>query len=390
MGINALKPVPGVENAYFDEDAFRRSLGLDVEDEVETDEEAEVLAADGSDGSDEVVKTSAEVIDFPEAGASTEQEEDATDESDSDRGGLERESVAAAAESSVEQPTTGELAEKTKKSHLKLGKLTLAITNLGGKKTAQAQVERTKELLNGDRTGYDVSTGSPAEVAKVRAGRILGNEGRNVSTPELDAQRFVDNWLNEQNMKIKENTELMEDAAAKYKSFMEQAYSKTEAHELQQELLNQAKEWKQREQYYGGEIRKLQEEMKRPEGKYSAVEYADGLAVAALKTSALPLYIQELQKWDNEHEGENLLKTFEQKSNIVKLNELGKFLNNGYEYAHRLNDKISMEYYKAKLDCVRQLQFQQSAEALRELFGEDEVPQEVVEQNNTPVAGETA
>ncbi len=422
MGINALRQVPGVPNVYFDEAAFLQLMGVEAEEDVSEELNTDVIKGDGT-----VVKAgAARVIELPTQSVretAEETEEHGSDEAeikaaeiveqpqpvDAEQPKLieveqveaagvaqpkpvegEQPKPAAAAESSVEEPTTEALeGAKKEKTYSKIGKLAAKLTNFGGRKVAREQVERTKALLNSDRAGQDVTTGRSADVAFARSTQLKNQEGREVHTSETDAQLFVDNWLNAQNLKIKENTELMEDAAARYKSFMEQAYNETEAHELQQELLNQAKEWKQREQYYSGEVQKLQEEMKRPEGKYSAVEYADGLAATALKTTALPLYIQELKKWDDENEGESLSGAFEQKSNIAKLNELGNFLSNGYEYAHRLNDKILMEYYKTKLDCVRQLQFRQSAEALRELFGEDEVPQETAKQNNISVAGET-
>lgn len=404
MGINALRQVPGVPNVYFDEAAFLQSMGMEVEEEASEELKTDVIRSDGT-----VVKAgAARVIEFPTQDA----EETATDEAEEHKNdeaevaetkvtvvaeqpqpvgaeqpkAVEVERVetadvaqpktvegeqpkpAAAAESSVEKPTTEALeGAKKEKAYSKIGKLAAKLTNFGGRKVARGQVERTKALLNSDRAGQDVTTGRSADVAFARSTQLKNQEGREVSTPETDAQLFVDNWIQKKNREIREKQKELTEAQKQYTGFYEQAKKQEEAHELQQDLVDETKKYAQQVHDLQREIEMLESALKRPEGKYSAVEWADSIAAQLLKTSWLPLYRETLEKWDQDNHTDTLEK-FESQNDQNKFVELGKFLVNGKDYYERLGIQNSAAYYRDGLDLAEQLAFRKAPEVLQELF----------------------
>ena len=111
----------------------------------------------------------------------------------------------------------------------------------------------------------------------------------------------------------------------------------------------------------------LESALKRPEGKYSAVEWADSIAAQLLKTSWLPLYRETLEKWDQDNHTDTLEK-FESQNDQNKFVELGKFLVNGKDYYERLGIQNSAAYYRDGLDLAEQLAFRRAPEVLQELF----------------------
>lgn len=382
MGINALRQVPGVPNVYFDEAAFLQSMGMGMEVEEETSEElkTDVIRSDGT-----VVKAgAARVIEFPTQDA----EETATDEAEEHKNdeaevaetkvtvvaeqpqpvGAEQPKPAAAAESSVEKSTTEALeGAKKEKAYSKIGKLAAKLTNFGGRKVAREQVERTKALLNSDRAGQDVTTGRSADVAFARSTQLKNQEGREVHTSETDAQLFVDNWVQKKNREIREKQKELAEAQKQYTGFYEQAKKQEEAHELQQDLVDETKKYAQQVHDLQREIGMLESALKRPEGKYSAVEWADSIAAQLLKTSWLPLYRETLEKWDQDNHTDTLEK-FESQNDQNKFVELGKFLVNGKDYYERLGIQNSAAYYRDGLDLAEQLAFRKAPEVLQELF----------------------